>query len=80
MNHDLLRRASLTRERGWQRGRWLVGNLGQMHASGRVLLPASGCRWVNGWGCAQAIVRPGEEGRRLKQCLVTPGTHGIFQC
>jgi hypothetical protein len=31
-------------------------------------------------GCAQAIVRPGEDCRRLKQCLMTPGTHGIFQC
>jgi hypothetical protein len=30
--------------------------------------------------CAQAIVRPGEDCRRLKQCLMTPGTHGIFQC
>jgi hypothetical protein len=29
---------------------------------------------------AQAIVRPGEDCRRLKQCLTTPGTHGIFQC
>jgi hypothetical protein len=29
---------------------------------------------------AQAIVRPGEECRRLKQCLMTPGTHVIFQC
>ena len=29
---------------------------------------------------ARAIVRPGEECRRLKQCLMTPGTHVIFQC
>ena len=38
------------------------------------------CRCVNDAGCAQAIVRPGEDCRRLKQCLMTPGTHGIFQC
>jgi|tagenome__1003787_1003787.scaffolds.fasta_scaffold20674502_2 hypothetical protein len=31
-------------------------------------------------GCAQAIVRPGEDCRRSKQCSMTPGTHGIFQC
>ena len=31
-------------------------------------------------GCAQAIVRPGEDCRRLKQCLMTLGIHGIFQC
>ena len=30
--------------------------------------------------CAQAIVRPAEDCRRLKQCLMTPGTHGIFHC
>jgi hypothetical protein len=31
-------------------------------------------------GCAQAVVRPGEDCSRLEQCLMTPGTHGIFQC
>jgi hypothetical protein len=31
-------------------------------------------------GRAQAIVRPGDDWRRLKQCLTTPGTHVIFQC
>ena len=31
-------------------------------------------------GRAQAIVRPGDDCRRLKQCLTTPGTHVIFQC
>jgi hypothetical protein len=30
--------------------------------------------------CAPTIVRPGDDCRRLKQCLMTPGTHGIFQC
>ena len=28
----------------------------------------------------RAAVRPGEDCRRLKQCLTTPGTHVIFQC
>jgi predicted CoA-binding protein len=37
--------------------------------------------WLQlGVRCAQAIVRPGEDCRRLKQCLMTPGTHVIFQC
>jgi hypothetical protein len=31
-------------------------------------------------GGAPALVRPGEDCRRLKQCLMTPGTHVIFQC
>jgi hypothetical protein len=30
--------------------------------------------------CAQTIVRPGQDCRRLKWCLMTPGIHGIFQC
>jgi uncharacterized protein len=37
--------------------------------------------WLQlGVRCAQAIVRRGEDCRRLRQCLMTPGTHVIFQC
>ena len=31
-------------------------------------------------GCAPTIVRPGDDCRRVEQCLMTPGAHGIFQC
>ena len=50
------------------------------HGPGRVLSPAKGCRCVNGWGLRASYCSAGEDCRRLKQCLMTPGIHGIFQC
>ena len=50
------------------------------HGLGTVLRRPEGAAASTDAGCAQAIVRPGEDCRRLKQCLMTLGIHGIFQC
>jgi hypothetical protein len=69
---------------GWGRlaigARCLVGGVPRPTVRGRCYRRPEGAAASTDAGCAPTIVRPGEDCRRLKQCLTTPGTHGIFQC
>ena len=50
------------------------------HGPGRCYRRPEGAAASTDAGRAQAIVRPGDDCRRVEQCLTTPGTRGIFQC
>ena len=64
----------------WPSARCLVGGVRQPTVRDGCYRRQEGAAASTDADCAQAIVRPGEDCRRLKQCLMTPGTHGIFQC
>src|SRR5688572_2602779 len=52
-----------------------VGGVRRPTVRGRCYRRPEGAATSTDAGCAQAIVRPGDDCRRLKQCLTTPGTH-----